>query len=719
MPFYEKLVAAKDKAIRAFSSLVDDGEAITIIPKEKDALVGNYTTALWEDGKKYYEHQFSASKACRLWDSSPEDFIKNCLSLEAGNDFDVWGHRDTDKGQQELVDGEISDQVRTRSSYLTANWHDVTIMPNINGINDIFDQERKSTDWGRSVRRWTKYMQFFGDVWVRSVLDKTENPEGSATEFTCRPLSVYKTPYATSIKKRDGCWYIAIGEQVSGQWVKSNYPSLKLSELSDRTSGYPELSKLAYTDKSYNHTKMYNKLEIYLDDESLEEIPLSQDEFYSRIGEVLSGATVSPKQEDNHKKFMQKYAEFLDERIQLYTKLNEEGQLSEIDIPYINSMSNAVEGQISAHQEMANQIKEKNPDIPIGKRKKYPFGRYIVTINGEVAEDIPNPYLFDWRLLWHYIPNEEIPERMDGRGDVEILTPTQKINDIMLSHFADGESLGGTAKPWLHITDKDQIEKNGYTNDPWEISYYTKNPPEFPSARANDKALELYNISKENSKRKLGISGVTYGDAPTKSASGELADTLLSQNETVVTGEANQNISDAIEEIVETRILIWRKFYNNPRVYNIGGVQTELVLVEHLNFTQTDVGGQMTAKPIGDIQVSVRPESNFPNKWENTIRLLSQLSAIKNEDGVPLIPSEMILDLLGQRFPDLAAGGKYHQTSKIIQLGMQVMQEQQARQQEEEKDTKLTTQTVEQKMRQRLATDAVNKVMGEPNGEAK
>jgi len=97
------------------------------------------------------------------------------------------------------------------------------------------------------------------------------------------------------------------------------------------------------------------------------------------------------------------------EKEKFYAGLSESGELSQEDVNSINLVIATVTDQITYHELAIDEYnqKRKETDPPVGKRKKYPYGRYVVTINGIVAEDLPNPYADkdrmvgrDWRCLW-------------------------------------------------------------------------------------------------------------------------------------------------------------------------------------------------------------------------------------------------------------------------------------------------------------------------------
>jgi len=711
------------------------------IPKAGDDKVANYISDLWEDGKKFFENAFAATKdTTRFGFTSPEDFYDACIKLESGRHYEVYPSRTTsgldgtdNTWKQELIDNEIQKQIRAKKNHITAGWHDIVISPNIVGINEIFDQERKATSWSENVREWVSYAQNFGDVTVRSILDKTNDPRGVATEITCEPGSVFRTPESKSFAKKDGCWYAVHGQKVNDTWVRKNYPKFDMGK-GEKSGMIPKFLQIDknYKDSTYTHTKMLNKLEAFIDDESLEEIPFDKNEFDQRIGQIMSDVQegkkpeeiqVVAKPEDNHKKYVEAYLEWLKEKTDLYEKIateafNNSGNLLPEDTQLIHSVMGAIEQQVNEHEGFRSQ----ETDLPDGKRKKYPFGRYVVTLNGILAEDNPNPYENEWRKMFHVLMNEKVPGRRDGRGDIEILWKDNQILDTMLSRFADDALLATHKKPWLHVTEKATIDKDGYSTNPLKIGYYSKSAPTFPTGQANTQYLECYKIVKNGTKESLSINQVTRGESSFSGESGSHAEALLNQNVVQVAGELNQNLNDFIEDVVECRIEFWKKFYTEPRIYIIDGQQVELVLAEHLRQTPVEENGQIAYKDVGAIEVAVRPDSNFPNKDDAEINILAKLSSIPNEDGVPIIPPRMILDYIAKKFPSLSSNGKYRQDSKIMALGKQAMAQQQAeaeKQAEIQKKQGEPLDAVKRKVQNRITTAAAQQITGQDQGQNK
>lgn len=735
MPFKDTYRQLKSKFKSVFDSTADyEGKP----PKQGLAGVNQFVSQMWEDGMKDFKNSFAATKESTGWEySSPEEFYRACSKLEGGDHYHVYPSRTapgidcTDNSwKQELIDNEIQKQIRAKRNHITANWHDVVISPNISGINEIFDQERKITHWSEHVREWVSYAQNFGEVTVRSILNKTENPLGVADEITCEPGSVVRTPETKSIRKIDGTWYVVHGQRVNDSWVRENYPKFD-QKLSD-SGATPSFMKIDedFKDVKYATTKMFNKLEAFLDDETLEEIPFDQGDFDQRVGQLFANIQpledgsmpepipVGPQKEDNHKKYIKAYLDWLDEKTSFYQQQADEAFNAGINLlPEDTKLANDAIGLVGEQIKMHEGMRSQPTGVPDGKRKKYPMGRYIVTLNGVLAEDVPNPYKNDWRKMFHCLKNEKVPLRRDGRGDVEILWQDNRILDTMLSRWADDGLLATHKKPWFKPEDKQFVEKDGYSTNPLKPGY-SNTPPTFPTGTQNNQYLAMYNIVKGNTKESLSINQVTRGESSFAGESGTHAEALLNQNVIMVAGELNQNFNDFLEDVVETRISFYKEFYTEERPYVIDGQQVMLVLSDMLTRMEVEENGQKVYKDIGAIEVSVRPDSNFPDKDNREIEMLISLSKLMNEDGLPLIPSEMILDYIGKKFPSLAASGKYRRVSQLLALGKQAAQQQMMAQQQQAAQAQQgkTLETVSQKVQSKLTNEAANRILNGGNG---
>jgi hypothetical protein len=519
-----------------------------------------------------------------------------------------------------------------------------------------------------------KHMSVLGQVDVKSFLDRRLDPRGLANEMVCKHGSVLFSPFSTS--KWDA-WYGMHCQSVTGQYVKDYFPDFKLEDAARVDMEFQKSMSFSpgteAQDTAYTH--QYALIECYMDDRALEDVPFSQDEFDARVAAILEGVPeAKAEQDDNHKKWVEAYLAFLSERVGLSNRLREKGEFTPEDDQLLDQMVGVIESEIKAHITMSEETL-----APAGKRFKYPNGRLVVTIDGKVAQDESNPYGFEWRMLFHRGKNEEVPGRDDGRSDVEILWNVNKHIDQNLSRFQDAAIIQGQPKPYYHENDRVTVEKDGFSNDPTVPGYYSQNPPTFPKGQVPTEYLQLVETSKMSAQKKLGISEVTFGKAPTSSASGDMVEALINQNQVLITGEANQSLNDMIEDMIETRMAMMKQFYVEPRVYMIGGTEQTVVVSRILSTRMVEENGAQVEKDVPSIEVKVLPESNVPMRWERDVALLTRVSqSVAYPDGMPVIPPDMILDLMAQRFPDLAPGGKYRTQNALAQIGAQVVQRQQA-----------------------------------------
>ena len=670
------------------------------LPEERNREdLSQFIDKMWEDAKRYYDEAFAASASTRTFGTAryttPKEFWRACDMLAAGNHWEVWGRRNGDPGtkwKQELVDNEIGDQLRVRTATLTAAYHDIKVSPNIRFINDVLDQERKATAWAANVRSMVKRMTHYGHVWVESFIDRSLDPRGNASERICDPGSVLLNPFAKSISPNDGCWYLTHLENVNDKWIDANkHLFVKSFDLSKVMQGSERARYLRSTSmmsemKTFSATKIYDKLVTFADDDTIETIPFSKEEFAERITLLEQGENPPALQTDNHLEFIASYQTWLQEKQDLLSMQQQTGQVIEETQNEVGALSEVVGQLIEDHE----RLMDASPLKP-GKRYKYPYGRFMVKLGQELAIDMPNPYGIPWRDLWHYAANEDVPtahgNRLDGRSDIEILWETNKSIDVALSRFADAALLYAFPKPWFNEQDKANLEAE-YDTDPTKPGFYAVHEPKFPKPEPPGEYLKLYSQQKQNAKQKLGINEVTYGSPPTSNASGDLADILLRQNMSLVSGEANTQLNDIIEDIVETRILLWRNFYTEPRLFTVNGVTKALVLSEELSSIPVELeDGRTEHVPLDRIEVTVRPYSNFPMKWENEVALVSNLvGTVKDAAGNPMVPVEMLLDIISERYPSLGRNGEYRQMSEATQVGMEVIKREQAAATQKEAD---------------------------------
>jgi hypothetical protein len=221
------------------------------------------------------------------------------------------------------------------------------------------------------------------------------------------------------------------------------------------------------------------------------------------------------------------------------------------------------------------------------------------------------------------------------------------------------------------------------------------------SASLPGEFILLVQKMQEGLEAKIGYNKTTTGQAPNSRASGDLVDSLLQQNQILITGEADQNLLDLVTDIIETKIEMMKIYYTEPRQYIIDGVPVVVKVSELLR--------QFQGQPLGEFQVYVKPQSNYPNQWEAEFGFLVQVMNTMAPDGTPLIPPDMVKATLGKKFPDAAPGGKYYQMSQAEQIGLQVM-EQQAQEAEEQKK-------LEGKIKTRMQGQVINAAVPQPGGE--
>jgi hypothetical protein len=287
---------------------------------------------------------------------------------------------------------------------------------------------------------------------------------------------------------------------------------------------------------------------------------------------------------------------------------------------------------------------------------------------------------------------------------------TNKILDTLLSRTADTALTVGQPKAWFAVADKQRLEEDGYDNDPTHPGFYQDRPPVYNTANAPKDNYMLYENLKTNAAKMFGASEVSYGETPSAAASGKLVDTLLAQTQVLVTGEPNLRLNAVLEDIVETKILMYKRFYTEPRYYFVRGNPVAVTLSKLLSTYQVEdpVTGEVTEKEIPEFQVTVAPDSNFPRNWERTLGFLMQLAGTPTADGKPLVSREAILDMLKERYPQLAPGGKFYKQSEALAVGTQVLQEKQQRQQDEDRLMKATQRYVQRRGLKEITSPAIN-----------
>lgn len=635
--------------------------------------VADWAKQLYEESMSDRDAVFSQTKqmrSIREHVGTPESYLKACELLEASNDWEVFGHRNVnlpDQWKQERVDGEIQRQMRARTNYLTSAWHDIEVMPNIQNISDIFDQEREKIDWGNFTKRYVKTAQTYGESVAKIFFDRTV--EGTAfSVICCEGGSVLRSPLSRSMKKKDGCWYVVHADTITNKEVEEQYDELDISTLAIKGENRDKTQA-----RQYANTKSYQRLEIWMDDTRLVPIEFTDEDQAKIIDDnqaMMQGQKVEAQPDEHHVQHIMQKTEAMDNMMSVEPETDE-------DKARLLQMLEAYHENVSQHLDMALE----DDHTPAGYKPYYPYGRKITVVGGKVAEDQPNPYQIPWRKLFRELKNEDVVGRVDGRGDPEILYNEEKMLSTQLSRIEDLILVSGFPKKVRHIDDKVLESIDQDDNDPTRTLYYKTHPPTFIKSEPPQAAFELYKMRKESIQQSLGVNEVTFGQAPTANSSAELANTLLQQNEQTITGELNQNLTDAIKDIVESLLSLYKIFYTEERQYFIDGELKKLRVSEILSYTTVNVQGQMQQVPIEKFEISVKPNSNYPNRWEKEMSTLLQFTSLQYADGTPVVPMEFVRDVLSEKYPQLGKNGEYATYSKATQIGLQILAQQQQEQQ--------------------------------------
>jgi hypothetical protein len=228
----------------------------------------------------------------------------------------------------------------------------------------------------------------------------------------------------------------------------------------------------------------------------------------------------------------------------------------------------------------------------------------------------------------------------------------------------------------------------------------------------------IYNIMKQDAQKQLGISDVTYGKSPGANTSGKMVQILLRQNVVLVTGEANLRLLKVVENLMEARIALMQQFYITPKIYFIDGEPVPVTVSELMKQWEIvdPVTQSVATKRVTKIQIRVRPNSNFPERFEYELSFLLELAQMRHADGMTYLPREAVLDYLAQRWPNLGRKGKYYQISEATKVGAQVMAQEEARNQEQNTDLRKVANAFKQQGIRTL-TGNQSIIEGKKNGE--
>lgn len=687
-----------DSKINAIPAEVNEGDKNA----EKDLLaLVDYVKALWDEATQYVNDEFTRTSQYRIgteqYGKSPETYRNACDKLEAGNIWEVYGRRNTapqEQWKQERVVGIIGKQMRVRRRHIVANWHDILIEPNIEHINEIIDQEREQNGWGIWINTYAHMAQLYGHATTRLIFDRGKREDGIVRPIVMEPGSFVRTPNSTSLEFTDGCFYAIHATTINSKQVESEYSNLDIEEL---TISDANVHRMKYDFRrsmkgTYAHTKIYDKLELFMDDPTLEKLPfteLEQETIHDQNVLLLDGRMVKVSKDENHPRHIAARIE------EMETALDVEPSNAEEENQLFNR-AEAFSENISGHMEMMQE----NDLASMGLRKKYPHGRYIAIVGDKPAQDLPNPFQIGWRRLFEEVKNEEVIRRMDGRSDPEILWHREKSLSTMVSRIDDLTLSSSIPKKYFLKEDKAEITQNQDDNDPLKPGFVQRQPPVFVKSEPPASLVTMYQFEKEEEQTDLGVNKISIGAEPAGTPSGFQVQLLQRQNQILITGELDSNLRLAITNIVESMMQLYKVLYRTERQYFIEGNNTKINVSEILSFqpvvdpksgkTILDENGEPQLEPIEKFEVKVKPFSNYPNRFETDLAFFLQLSDKVDEQGLPIIPPDAILDLVATRYPEFGQNGKYRKLSRATEIGLAVLkQEQEAQEQEQKKEEDL------------------------------
>jgi hypothetical protein len=652
------------------------GQRVSSVPKENDESLSAYVKELWEDAEKFEEEHFQETQHLRrkapdaTVPFSAKSWRKAAQALAYGENWEhVWGHR-TEAWMQERVDGEIPRKLAARKDHITANYHEFTISPNLVNVADIFDFERKRMGWKDWIEEFVQHAMIYGRAINEITIDYNIHPLGQVVNVV--RSDVRRTPGAKSFSASDGCNYVVFFETVTLEQIRNDFPDLDVSRLST-DNDEPWYTRIWRKNKDYRHTKFYSKYRIYIDDPTIEEVPFDEEaqlELAQEHTELIEGIPVKARPEQHH---MQHIASKLEAVENLLSTSPSEPDEALAQIPPIRAyIENILE-----HLDFIEQSKDK---IEVrGLRQKYPNGRYICVVGNVVVQDTPNPLGVPWRRLVAELKNRRVEGRLDPAGDPEIMFREAFQADIMRSRIEE-LTLLNAPQVWRHISDKaDARITESDDNAPRKTKYFVERPPTIVQAEPPVTLMKLFELSKGNIDRDTGVNTISLGEEQGSGVSGRQVALIQQANRVIVTGELDRNLRETLEDIIEGDLAVMKAIYKEPRQYIIDGRIEQITVSDVLSYMEvTEAPGVSKRMEVPNIEVTVKPGSNYPNQWETKLNLLMNLRNGITDPAQAQAIQEAILDHIGIEYPDFAQGGKYRQIAQATAVGLQVIAQKQA-----------------------------------------
>ena len=219
---------------------------------------------------------------------------------------------------------------------------------------------------------------------------------------------------------------------------------------------------------------------------------------------------------------------------------------------------------------MEEEIQQKQADGTLKKgfrtKKKYPNGRKIKIANGQVLEDIENPYL-DGKFPFAKLDDHVMPREFWGRGEVEQLKGPQEVLNKLMSYALDVLSLMGNPI-WKNPT-ASGVYSDSLINSPGLVVDYIEGfePKREMGVDVQSSLFSTFDRMRDVFDQISGINEVTQGAAP-RNASGVAIDSLQEAAQTKLRLKG-RNIEAWLTKSGQQQSSRILQFYSIPRIVRI------------------------------------------------------------------------------------------------------------------------------------------------------
>lgn len=199
-------------------------------------------------------------------------------------------------------------------------------------------------------------------------------------------------------------------------------------------------------------------------------------------------------------------------------------------------------------------------------KKKYPNGRLIITIDGLLAQDGPNPY-DDGKYPYVRFIDYQIPNEFWGMSEVEQLKSPQRMINRLLSFMMDTVVLMGNP---IWVTDMGAIDTDQVTNQPGLIVEKTPGADVHrePGMGLPANFLQVYQLCISAFDRIFGSGEISQGTAQPGITSGVALDSLQEAAQTRIRQKA-RNLEKFLNELGTMYLSRVMQFYSTERVVTL------------------------------------------------------------------------------------------------------------------------------------------------------